>query len=58
MGKLTGVVKHLMQLEVESSWQPIEQQATKEGRSFGPGQGVGQSVTPGWEKCWVRSDES
>ena len=46
-----------MQLEVESSWQPIEQQATKEGRSFGPGQGVGQSVTPGWEKCWVRSDK-
>ena len=43
-----------MQLEVESSWQPIEQQATKEGRSFGPGQGVGQSVTPGWEKCWVK----
>ena len=44
---LIGGVKHLMQLEVESGWQPTEQQATKEGSSFGPGHPVGQSVRPG-----------
>ena len=46
---MTSVVKgesHLMQLEVDSWWQPTEQHATREESSLGPGHDVGQSVIP------------